>query len=492
MADERILKITAGTPKTASIATKEISTKTEVPVVSANVNTYTQVSVSKTSNFKVELNGYGETSVPTEILGKFEQDLSKLTDQFNSGFLKGLIDNSLIKDSFKAFTEKSTLDSAQVQDNFYQTVSYRRNFVDGSYFQRDYVVGDNGYTDYTYGPVITDKSSIHFNAGKREEISTSNIIKYSLDKGLINTAVINEAFTKQLAIVFNNVEPHAFPFDFAVIKSVDLTTISLSKPLFEQYTVNDTRNIAVSTKVNDSITLTDDVFGAANLDDDQTASFGKVLRDNATTADILNTLSDFKRTLYEVAHALQEVTVTFVKPFSDNYSVLDLKTLNPIKATTDTFETTDTLNNLIKIGIVEQNYFDTNYVVNGYSMGATTFKETFLVSLNSILPTSFAVSTDTNFYTLGKSFSESVVKNDFATVVVNHGVIDTSTCTETIANFSEKQLADNTANTDSRSSLIGKALADNLLTTDYKMAYMQNYFNGSYASPSFIGLSYVI
>jgi len=482
MADERILKITAGTPKTASMATKEISTKIEVPVVSSSRNT----------NFKVELNGYGETSVPTGTLGKFGQDLSKLTDQYNYGFLKGLIDNPLIEDSFEAFTEKSASDSARIQDNFYQTVSYRRNFVDGSYFQRGYVVGDNGYTDYTYGPVITDKSTIHFNAGRREDISTSNIIKYSLDKGLINTAVINEAFAKQLAIVFNNVEPHAFPFDFAVVELVDLTTISLSKPLLEQYAVNDTHDISVSTRVNDSIVLTDDVLGTANLDDDQTASFGKVLKDNTTTIDILNTLSDFKRTLYETTNTSQAVAVTAAKPFSDNYSVSDSKTLNPTKAATDTFGTTDTSSNLIKIGIVEQNYFDTNYVVNGYSMGATTFKETFLVSLNSILPSSFATPTDISFYTLGKSLSESVVKNDFTTVVVDHGVTDTPTCTEIIANLSEKQLVDNAMNIDSRFSLIDKKLADSLSTADYKMAYIQNYSNGIYASPSFIGLGYVI
>jgi len=102
----------------------------------------------------------------------------------------------------------------------------------------------------------------------------------------------------------------------------ELVTQAVAKILLDQTSNTEQLVFDISAVYSDLVDATDDFYGEANIDDDQIATFDKVLADYATNSDTVTLVADFYRTFLEVAATTDQATFDFAK------SVVDLATLS--------------------------------------------------------------------------------------------------------------------------------------------------------------------
>jgi len=112
---------------------------------------------------------------------------------------------------------------------------------------------------------------------------------------------------------------------------------------------------------------TDDFYGLANVDDDQTARIDKVVIDYSILTELFSRIATFIRSFTDVASISEEFRNSISKIFSDQINRSDIVTKLYAKVSTETVSSSQTLS------INIQSYFQQDYVELGYTGQTYTY-----------------------------------------------------------------------------------------------------------------------
>ena len=228
-----------------------------------------------------------------------------------------------------------------------------------------------------YETLVTSEAT-NYNVGL-EKLETANIAETtakSFNTQRTEIASIVELFISQWQVLRNFAE---------TVQQTDVVDLHTSKPVTETTITSDTKTFDVNnrlldtaatsetvaknstTQLSDTVDATDDFFGAANLDDDQVATFGKVAVDYASSSETVTTLADFLRSVNETPILSEVFAAATNKALSDINNSSDTVTLLPAPNKTETVVISQT------ISLTLQSYFSQDYVELGYTGETYTY-----------------------------------------------------------------------------------------------------------------------
>jgi hypothetical protein len=191
--------------------------------------------------------------------------------------------------------------------------------------------------------------------------------------------------------------------------------------------------IIITKEFEDLVDSTDDFFGEANVDDDQTATFDKVLADYITFSDAFERLVDYIRLFSETAALLEQVEL-------DTNKVLVDQTANSEQTNFDSFKVTND-----QATISETSVFDVEQISSDL---ATTAEQAELHT--STVQLDIVNNTDdfTRFYEAVRIFTELTQTTDRVEQLVERVSDDQSTFTELVTQTVEKLELDQATTTE--------------------------------------------
>lgn len=176
------------------------------------------------------------------------------------------------------------------------------------------------------------------------------------------------------------------------LRPIETISKGVSKPIEISIALHETIAKTLHQTYADQTTATDDIFGEANVDDDQTVSFFKVLEDRQFVSDTQEIIVDFKRSVDDVGTTSDSVVKRSDKSLIDATSVGD---------TLEGFQ--------IYVQILEELYFASDYTEPGYVYGAPKAYDTISLSPSKGLH-DYRSAQDSSFV------APILVKNSFATI----------------------------------------------------------------------------
>jgi len=111
----------------------------------------------------------------------------------------------------------------------------------------------------------------------------------------------------------------------------------------------------------DLVDATDDFYGLANVDDDQTARIDKVVIDYGTLTESFSRIAAFIRSFTDIATISETFGKSISKILSDQINRSEIVTKLYSKVSTETVSSSQTLS------INIQSYFQSDYVTVGYA-----------------------------------------------------------------------------------------------------------------------------
>ena len=272
------------TPVDAQLIIKGTEAKVPKPKTLLARSDITQLETdSNQDSLKVVFTGFGESAIPTP--GKFK----RLTDS--------LVNQSI----FSVSMGVPVNDSRSVIDIFSTQTSFVRSFVNTGLVQEYLLVG--------YNKLVP------------EIVANTTLDTKSVSKVKNSVVTIIETQVKQ----FN--KPGLFSL-------VQVSDISLSQPqLFKPELVNTSTEFSYLTSFirnfNEFVDATDDVYGSANLDDDQYALFGKTVHTLYQTPDTVQ--KSASKYLFTQNTSTDTKYAKAIKYLPDFVNVAVLNTLRPNK-----------------------------------------------------------------------------------------------------------------------------------------------------------------
>ena len=142
----------------------------------------------------------------------------------------------------------------------------------------------------------------------------------------------------------------------------DISELSNTKPLTDSGTITDTFNRIVDfiRDISDSINVTDDIDGAASLEDEQIALFFKNTTDLASFTDSIIILLSTIKDIFDSINVLDLASLDTIKPLSDLTNITDNVGLGNNKGATDSSTLADT-GRIFLITYADASYFSEEY-----------------------------------------------------------------------------------------------------------------------------------
>ena len=208
-----------------------------------------------------------------------------------------------------------------------------------------------------------------FNKAILTGLVTSELYNILCSVNKLETISIVETIIKQWNIIRNQTDniTQSDEFKSSINKLIfetslfsELFTKTITKQLNNASTITEIINKNITTQLLELVDATDDFYGLANLDDDQTASFSKTLSHYVNNTDVITTLISFLRSVNETQNVSEVFAVATNKTFSDTNNSSDTVVLVAAPSKLDTVATSQT------ISLVLQSYFAEDYVELGY------------------------------------------------------------------------------------------------------------------------------
>jgi len=374
------------------------SSKIEVSV--ANDTKYISLSkvFSETSTF-TDTNSklYGKSVIESSVLSevfsavyaKRVNDVAKLELQQEFLIEKPFTESTVTYDGIVIAADHDNVELITTSETFSRIVNYLRFFDENSYFE-NYV--DN--TRYTLPMLFAeDEASIY-------------VIKIFSDSYLAS-----DVNSKEVEIVKSETT--------SLLDA--LSTVSLFNRLFSDW-----------------VLTTDDVYGEANLDDDQTAWVTKNVLEEVTYTYLLR--NSINKALVELFTSTDSLGNSLIKPFSDSNSFTDLVysainkifTVNTTHSELSSWVFAKAQNEVISTS--ESNKIDLSVL----KLETLTSGEISYASLEKVLRDSGKIS-ETVYNALDKLLSDQSIVADANTLNVNKLLIETSTIAEVVSSVIVKQ-----------------------------------------------------
>jgi len=294
--------------------------------------------VSKVSSLlKLDTANTGEEYKVTMALIK--SDNASIADQVSKVFSRGLTVDLVLTNDL----------SSKATSTVYRDVLGLSDFITDIFFNKR-VLEVVGYSERTLFEVFRISSDI-------ANISDSVAKAFSRPVASDSTTITDTLFKKHIFVSI-------VEFSGAYFSEL-YTELQYSSEF--GYTTNPVYLTDVITSFNfskvilDSVDATDDFYGLANVDDDQTARIDKVVIDYGTLTELFSRITTFIRSFTDVASVSEEFRNSISKIFSDQINRSDIVTKLYAKVSTETVSSSQTLS------INIQSYFQQDYVEAGYA-----------------------------------------------------------------------------------------------------------------------------
>jgi hypothetical protein len=366
------------------------------------------------------------TDVRTSSLSKARTDSVAKADVQTSAFGKRLTDANATADVRTASFQKSVADAVDAGDEFNASAITD----DGEVM----VFGKSQFDSFTQ----SDSVSVQPEKGVDDSATTGDYLQpFDLGKGITDTPVTSELQAFDVAKPFSD---NALTWDYNNV-SVGLgvrdrvyypaegpnqyDTYALSY-FFDDYVREGFPAVSFSKSLTDTVRSTDDFYGVANADDDETMTFGKVLTDLAQPTEYLR---------YSVAKALADAaassdirTSDIGKSRSDTVTKSDTANKDSGKSLADTFGKSDIVVRTAGKGLSDtastteiqafafsKSLLDSVHPTDDF-LGVANADDDEVMSLGKVVTDSFTKS-DSVSLTPGKGLADSVSKSDSGTLV---------------------------------------------------------------------------
>jgi hypothetical protein len=245
------------------------------------------------------------------IIRKTLEDAALFTDYIDSiAFNKSLYDDvAAVEDIVRSTLKKVADDPAYTTDLI--SFGFSTSFSDS-----------NNISDYHYlspNKVLYETST--FADGQYLGIGKSN------EDIAVFTEETTRAFGKGLyegIRFYDNFRLHPNKHNIDYVEFYDSNTASFGKGLYDLLSFNDANLLfELDYHLADFIGATDDFYGAANIDDDQTMQFSKLTTDLASVAESFSRDVQFDRRLYDPAYGSDYVYLDTTKSLADTAGFSD-------------------------------------------------------------------------------------------------------------------------------------------------------------------------
>ena len=355
-----------------------------------------------------------ETVVSTETTNKdVSTEFSELVDATDDFYGAANIDDDQV-----AAIDKLVSDYVANADAFDRLVNYLRIFSELQ-----------SLSDFT--TAVVDKASLDtLLTAEQQKFDTTK----PLQDGVINTDTPRLSFSTDRADSLNNTTDSissqwiAVRVQTEIVNTAELFKLAADKAVLETANtaelIQKTANTQYSENVNTSesfvktatvaitelVDATDDFFGAANVDDDQTATVNKVVVDYAAHSEVFERLVGYLRTFNELQSLSDFIAITADKAVLETANTAEQKIFSTTNQRTETVVATE----------VKQVAFSTSFN-------------------NSLNNTADNVTTQ---FDANRNVTETVTKSDQTTLVANKSVLETTTTSDTKALSISKQQLD--------------------------------------------------
>lgn len=403
-----------------------------------------------------------ETTIATELarkvvsLGKIETASVTEYTQLLLSALRTFLENSVASDTAYKGYEKSLIDNTSISELNSKLISpaYVDNITTSERWNTAYaksVLETLLATDDVYGIANADDDQTASMIKVVEEYSylsevrTTNVSKTLLDsyaasellaantqKVLLETSILTDApiFVNNFIREYTDSILSTDDF-YGIANADDDQTATLIKVVLEQVSPSEQYTKVLSKVYNeqallvetyrsvlekiflDNLLATDDFYGLANTDDDQTAAFDKVLKETLPVTDTTNYLVVFNRNIVDIP------IVTEI--LASNVSKVPAA---------DTFTSTESASKYINSFIEEDLYFAERYVREKFSIGGAL--------PNDLDP----------YFTIALSKIDSSVLSETYSKVVSKLLLETSSISETLYSTSSKSFLETAATFD--------------------------------------------
>jgi len=361
------------------------------------------------------------SDVASSSFEKISFDTASNYDIYNFNSIKVVYDSNLLSDLNSKVFGKSLTEFANESDTVYQ------NF--DKYLEHSFAKSDATYW-------LIDKGLV-------ETQLTSEVLSFVLSYNLLDTALTPD----QLSVNFEK------PFDDLFNES-DLATYLVGKQALDVNYTSELFYFDKTKAIVDLVDATDDVFGEANVDDDQIAAFTKTLADQSTTSE------DFSRTF------------TAYRDYSDIVNESDIVYLQPGISKLETAQTSE-----LKLFGVSTVYNDAE------SVSDVNNKDIYSVSLDSYSISDVITIVGTYF----KDFNELKSISETLSQDYLKQLIESTVTSELLAKNISKGFTDIVTTSESVTPVNGRAFNEPQDISDSGTANNQNYFSSDYVEPGYVG-----
>ena len=267
----------------------------------------------------------------------------------------------------------------------------------------------------------------------------------------------------------------------------ELVRKAVEKLVLDQTTTSEQQSFNFSAVYNELVDATDDFYGAANVDDDQIATFDKVLSDYATNSETIITVAEFYRTFLETAANTDLATLNFAKSvletvttserFAVNFATGRQDAANIAETAAVDFSTSRTetvLQSDLFTQSIQPNKYETVTVNENtnYSVGlskletATTAETTSFDTSTSRTEIASILEYFVREWTAYKNFTETVTQSDQTLFATNKAATETTVVSEAAKADVIKRLLDTTASTETINKDVSAEFSELIDATD--------------------------
>ena len=162
------------------------------------------------------------------------------------------------------------------------------------------------------------------------QITSIQVIKLGVEKPLLDSFNSQDRVDKEIAKAFLDTKTYTDRISFGVNKALQSTS---------QF--SEVKSFVVQKSLRSNLDISDDIFGEATLDDDQTISFLKVIQTSSDVYDVFSRVVDYKRVVSSQFTKSEIISKQFSKALRSNIGSTDNSVKVFGKALTSNIDPTD-------------------------------------------------------------------------------------------------------------------------------------------------------
>lgn len=352
--------------------------------------------------------------------GKRLTDTFEKTDLLTAEVGKGLTESLGTTEERTNSFEKSLSDSVDAGDEF--------NAVALTDDGEVMIFGKTLADEFTQ----SDSVSVQPEKGVEDAVATGDQIDtFEVGKGLEDVPVTSETLgfdtSKALADEANTAELTTFDFGIGILDRVSYGDGPNAYDTYavgyfaETYALEGFPAVTFNKVLNDTVHSTDDFFGVANTDDDETMQFGKILTDLAHPMDV--TTVGYSKAVADLISMADSQTFAVGKSLTDQVSKSDLAIKGTDKVLSDSKTTLD-----IVVRGIGKDLGDNPVTAEYNSFALSKVIADVVITTDDFLGNANADDDETMLF--GKTISDSFTKSDSTVKTAGKGLADAASTSE--------------------------------------------------------------